>query len=51
MSFFRRNTTRREFAKGVTIGAGAFAVGGSHALTKASDGTDQKQQKYAVKLT
>jgi L-ascorbate metabolism protein UlaG (beta-lactamase superfamily) len=51
LSIFRRTTSRREFAKGVAIGGGAYAIGESRRLTKASDGTDQQQQKYPVKLT
>jgi L-ascorbate metabolism protein UlaG (beta-lactamase superfamily) len=46
-----RNTTRREFARDVAIGAGVFAIAGSQALTKTGNGIEQKQQGYSVKLT
>ncbi len=51
MGLYKRKTTRREFAKGITMGAGAFTVAGLHALTNASERTDQRQQAYSVRLT
>jgi len=51
MGFSKRSTTRREFARAITIGAGAFAVAGSHRLTTANDGFDPKQQGSSVKLS